>query len=304
MDIRQLQYFLTTCEHGSFLKAAEYAYVSQQALSKAIASLEKEIGLSLFTRTSQGLLLTEAGELVREYARPVAESMTILQDQITAYKSFRGSQISFAHVAGIDNYLDKKAMARLAAAFPGMHFFAEERTYNVCESLVARGIIPFAIVNGPSVSSEFKTIEILKTRRVLVCPKDHPLAQRSEVSVADLGSYEMIVNINERCFTVFNDLCRKYGVRPSITRVNDGIAMLRRCDTDGMLGLQMEFILEHMPPYPNLVAVPFGMDEFAFPIVMIINPTWYRKKNIPEICAMISRIIHERETPLTYPYHL
>ena len=55
MDIRQLQYFLTTCEHGSFLKAAEYAYVSQQALSKAIASLEKEIGLSLFTVGTRSL---------------------------------------------------------------------------------------------------------------------------------------------------------------------------------------------------------------------------------------------------------
>ena len=51
MELRQLRYFLEVCQYGSILQASRHIFLSQQALSRAIASLEQELGLTLFLRT-------------------------------------------------------------------------------------------------------------------------------------------------------------------------------------------------------------------------------------------------------------
>ena len=51
MELKQLEYFMVTCEKGSFNKAAECLYTTQPNVSKVISSLEKELGRELFERT-------------------------------------------------------------------------------------------------------------------------------------------------------------------------------------------------------------------------------------------------------------
>lgn len=61
MRIESLHYFLEVARIGSFSLAARQLYVSQQGLSKAVQSLEKELGTALFERTGKRIRLTEAG---------------------------------------------------------------------------------------------------------------------------------------------------------------------------------------------------------------------------------------------------
>ena len=57
MGLRQLEYFMITCEKGSFNQAAECLYTTQPNVSKVISSLEKELGRPLFERSSRGSTL-------------------------------------------------------------------------------------------------------------------------------------------------------------------------------------------------------------------------------------------------------
>lgn len=68
---KEINYFLAVAECRSISKAAELLYVSQPALSRSIANLEKTLGHALFLRSLSGTELTEAGELYLEYAREV-----------------------------------------------------------------------------------------------------------------------------------------------------------------------------------------------------------------------------------------
>ena len=61
MELRQLKYFLVTAETLHFSRAAEVLYMSQPALSKQIAELEKELGVTLFVRDKRGVQITPAG---------------------------------------------------------------------------------------------------------------------------------------------------------------------------------------------------------------------------------------------------
>ena len=74
MEIRQLYYFFEIARQGSFSKAAEVLYVTQPTISQQIASLEKELDMSLFSRTTKKVLLTAEGEKFLEPCRQVIDA--------------------------------------------------------------------------------------------------------------------------------------------------------------------------------------------------------------------------------------
>src|SRR5437763_16230767 len=78
MEMTQLEFFVTVVEEGSFSKAAERVYRTQPAVSIAIRRLDEEIGAPLLERSQKMPTLTEAGELVYDYAKRILA----LRDQV------------------------------------------------------------------------------------------------------------------------------------------------------------------------------------------------------------------------------
>ena len=77
MDLRQLRYFIAIVEQGSFSKAAETLNVAQPALSLHVRNMEAELGSALLFRSPQGVVATEAGEILIRHARIVIDQLSI-----------------------------------------------------------------------------------------------------------------------------------------------------------------------------------------------------------------------------------
>ena len=73
LDIKVLRYFLRLCEGKSYAAVAAQAYVSKQAVSQSIQSLERTCGAPLFIRTSEGLVLTGEGEMLKKHAAVIVD---------------------------------------------------------------------------------------------------------------------------------------------------------------------------------------------------------------------------------------
>ncbi|MCR5729409.1 MAG: LysR family transcriptional regulator, partial [Ruminococcus sp.] len=73
MTLQQLKYIITIAETGSITMAAERLFIAQPSLSKAVAELEKEMGISIFNRSNRGVYLSEEGTKFLSYARQVVE---------------------------------------------------------------------------------------------------------------------------------------------------------------------------------------------------------------------------------------
>ena len=63
MDLKQIYYFLSVADNGSFSRASEKLYIAQTALSRQIRMLEESLDIELFIRHGRGVVLTQAGEL-------------------------------------------------------------------------------------------------------------------------------------------------------------------------------------------------------------------------------------------------
>lgn len=79
MQIHQLTYFVTVAEQGSINKAAEKLFVTQPNLSKAISNLENELKVRIFNRTNKGVVLTDEGKKLYQYARTILNQMELIQ---------------------------------------------------------------------------------------------------------------------------------------------------------------------------------------------------------------------------------
>ena len=74
MTFQQLQYLLAVNRNGSFSLAAKEMFISQSAVSSAVAALEQELGCRIFIRSTQGLSLTPEGQQVLGYAQRICEN--------------------------------------------------------------------------------------------------------------------------------------------------------------------------------------------------------------------------------------
>jgi DNA-binding transcriptional LysR family regulator len=78
MNIRQLEFFLSAADTGSFYAAAEQLYVSRPAISKSISQLESEIGQTLFHRNADGVYLTDTAKMIYPKIQMVVDAFDAL----------------------------------------------------------------------------------------------------------------------------------------------------------------------------------------------------------------------------------
>ena len=81
MTLQQLKYMITAAEAGSITEAAKELFISQPSLSGAIKEVEKEAGMSIFTRCRAGIALTKEGMEFLGYARQVVQQMELLESK-------------------------------------------------------------------------------------------------------------------------------------------------------------------------------------------------------------------------------
>ena len=104
MTLQQLKYIIMIAETGSITMAAERLFIAQPSLSKSVAELEKEMGITIFNRSNRGVYLSEEGTKFLSYARQIVEQAALLERE---YKSApppnRAFAVSSQHYAFVVN---------------------------------------------------------------------------------------------------------------------------------------------------------------------------------------------------------
>ena len=100
MTLQQLRYIVTIVNCGSISEAAKQLFITQPSLSNSVRELEKEMGISIFNRSSKGIALSSQGMEFLSYARQVLEQAELLEQHYTNKKPVkRICSISTQHYA-------------------------------------------------------------------------------------------------------------------------------------------------------------------------------------------------------------
>lgn len=200
MTLQQLKYAVTVAECGTISAAAEKLFISQPSLTTAIRELESEMGVTIFSRTNRGVIVSREGEEFLGYARQILSQAQLLQERFSGREQ---GEKRFAVSSQHFNFT-VQAFSRLVQNFRGPRYsfhFRETTTYEVLEDVSQLrsevGILALNEDNERFLRRMFGKLgleftELKRVQAELFVSAEHPLAGRRFVTVEDVSPYPCI----------------------------------------------------------------------------------------------------------------
>jgi len=191
MTLRHFQIFVTVCDQMNMTAAARSLYMSQPAVSQAVAELEDHYQVRLFERLSRRLYLTRAGEKLLGYARHI---IRLNKDAETSMLSLNhNGTVRVGTSVTIGSCILPKLAADFTAKFPQTSIEVEEDNTAKIEQLLLQDKLDLGLVEGEIVSGDLFCRSFAEDSLVLICGRGHPFYQRNEVDPIELEQENFIL---------------------------------------------------------------------------------------------------------------
>lgn len=194
MDIRVLRYFLVVAREESFSRAAEALYMSQPTLSRQIREMEEELGVQLLVRTNRSVRLTQEGMRLRRRAQEIVDLMDKTKDEFT----HRSEEVSGDIFIGCGETQVMRQIAKvmipLQREHPGIHFHLYSANADEVTEKLDRGLLDFGLMIEPFNMKQYESIPLPDEDTFgFLLRQDHPLAQKEELTIEDLGHEPLLI---------------------------------------------------------------------------------------------------------------
>lgn len=260
-----LNTFIEVADCGSFLKASEKLYISPTAIMKQMNLLEQHIGLSLMTRTNQGVRLTDAGKSIYKDAKAM-----IQYSRESIDRAYKAQKTEYAAIrVGTSTLYPCRVLMDIwnvvSDRYP--HFklklvpFEDTGTQAAFANIGKKYDLIIGPCNSVNTAKFADFLELGRYRFCISMPKSHPLSSKKDISCQDLHGERLLMQvrgnspINDR---VRDDIEQNH---PQIKIIDlpqhYDLEVFNRCaENEGIL-LTLESWRE---VHPSLVTIPFQVD--------------------------------------------
>lgn len=195
MNVFQMECFLAVAENLNFARAAEQLHVTQPAVTQQIHTLEKELNVKLFTRTTRTVKLTEQG---KTFVNDAQQMVAISERAKKRFETASDKEIEILSI-GCYNYpclfLMADVLRELAAEYPYVHprlqVIPFQHIYRLLDEGDLDAVVGFKEVDAMKISAQYR--EVKKMGLVCICSPDNPLSARENVTAADLKSEKLVL---------------------------------------------------------------------------------------------------------------
>ncbi|WP_423458527.1 LysR family transcriptional regulator [Ottowia sp. VDI28] len=192
---RQLEAFRQFMESGTVTAAAERLYVTQPAMSKMLAALEYDLGLTLFVREKKRLTPTDDARLLYKEVRRLLSSVTAIERFAQDLRHIRAGDLRIVTAASLGHTLVADAVEVFVRENPEVNV-ALEISSSVGQDLLAQNVdIGFSVTQFHH--SALHSAPLFHADAICVVPKDHPFSQRERIVPEDLEGVDFISFLRE-----------------------------------------------------------------------------------------------------------
>ena len=278
MELKQVTYFLTVAELGSFSAAADHLYISQSSLSKQIMALEKELGIELFDRSKRNIVLTEAGATFRKHAQRLNDEYKVMLANLKEYK--RAPSLSIVAIPVIAQYGITSYIAQFQSTFPNIQLMLEEREASTILPALNDHQFDLAFVRDNYLDVEqYHVLEVDRDKFMVTLSVKHPLATRTSISLSELANENFIMfDKGTIVHELAVDVCREAGFVPRIFYASLRVeSILGLVASQSGIALIMEKIFQYHK-HPDVIAIP--LREIVESKIVLVYPR-DKKLSIP-----------------------
>ena len=195
MELKTLRSFLAVAREGNVTRAARSLHITQPALSRQLADLERDLGCELLVREARGVTLTEEGVLLRKRA----EEIVSLADRAELELRTPTAEVAGdVWIGGGESQvvgLIAEVASQLAADHPGIRLRLYSGNGNDVLERVDKGLLDFGLVMGHEPTSAYESIDMpWQDRWGVLMRRDDPLARRDSLTLDDVRERRLIVS--------------------------------------------------------------------------------------------------------------
>lgn len=200
MTLTELKYIVAVARERHFGRAAEASFVAQPTLSVAIKKLEEELGIQLFERRSQEVVVTPLGQRVIEQARRVLEEAGRVKEIARQGKDPLAGPLQLGVIYTVCPYLLPALVRRLQADAPQMPLVIQESFTVRLIDMLKNGDIDVAILAEPLPETGLMVQAVYDEQFMVALPREHAWARRKSISADDLKKETMLLLGSGHCF--------------------------------------------------------------------------------------------------------
>ena len=268
--------FVKTVEKGSFTKAAEDLHYAQSSVSKMIADLEAEWGMTLLERSKSGVALTSAGEQLLPYLRRALCGYDELEGQIMRMKGLETGIVRIGTFSSVAINWLPNIFSRLQRDYPGIEYEMLLGDYDEVERWIDDGRVDCGFLRLPTARG-FDTIPLAKDEYKVILPVGHPLAEKEKIAMTDLDGQPFLL-LEHGGKTEVSDLLDARHVTPDIRFTTwEDFAIMAMAEKGLGIGILPDLILRRVPyrieirplaePYYRTVGLAMKNREHLTPAV-------------------------------------
>ena len=278
LDVRRLRVLREVVARGSFSAAADALHLSQSAVSQQVAALEREVGLQILERSSEGPKLTPAGERLSSHADAVIARLDEAERELADIAGLEGGRLRLISFPTASATLMTQAMSEFRARHPQIELQFAEGEPDESVPAVKRGdydlALAFDFVAFPKdFGRDVETELIFEDPMYIALPPGHPLAASKAIDIAALADEDWLAAEEpSACREHVINHCRAAGFEPKVSFESDDYQVLQGLVAAGLgVGLLPELAqrdpsvewreIKPDPPLRRVWAVTRGSDS-------------------------------------------
>lgn len=200
MTLTELKYIVAVAREKHFGHAAEACFVAQPTLSVAIKKLEDELGVVIFERGGSEISVTPLGTQIVAQAERVLEQTATIREIARQNKDPLAGQLRLGIIYTIAPYLLPVLVKNMIERVPQMPLVLQENFTVRLIELLRQGELDAAIMALPFSDHGLVVQPLYDEPFVVAVPRNHPWAERSEISSDELKNQTMLLLGNGHCF--------------------------------------------------------------------------------------------------------
>ncbi len=199
MTLTELRYIVAVAQEKHFGRAAQRCHVSQPTLSIAIKKLEEELALSLFDRSSNEVITTEAGERIVAQARRVLEEADMIKQLANEEQNELEGSVKLGLIFTVAPYLLPKLILSLRNIAPKMPLMLEENYTHVLTEMLKRGELDAIVVAEPFHEPGVVTEPLYDEPFFVIVPRGHHFEELDAVTPQALAEEQVLLLTEGNC---------------------------------------------------------------------------------------------------------
>lgn len=212
-DYYRIFYYVAKC--GNITQAARILFNNQPNLTRAIKTLEGELGCPLFIRNNRGMKLTPEGERLFNHVRVAIENLEQGEEEIVESQNLKTGSVFVATSEVALHSVLLPALKKYRALYPGIRLKISNHSTPQAVDAIKNGIADIAVVTTPTLpSAAIEETTIRKFREVAICSNAFGELCGKKVSFAELLEYPIVaLGTQTKSFELYSEFFAKVGLR-------------------------------------------------------------------------------------------